>query len=1350
MAATLTRDGELTLLSFPIEKTEVDADGNVLVYGKASDGTLDSDSQIIDPEFAAKAIRDWLNDGANVRVQHNPQRDPAGVGIDMDTDDEGGTWVKSKIIEPVAQKLVLGGALRAYSVGIARPQIVRDVMARGGRIKGGQVVEISLVDRPANKNCSIQLVKMASDGHAELSGEIEGDDDFIQKALSIDVAKVGPEGFVHGWIKVGAADRDALDKTAHKLSGTSHSGNHEAASHLLKASDIIGASDKVTPRQHEDIQYHVRAAAMAAHPDNQDEVVQHLRRIQNAPKVDDTPKKRGLFSRKGDDVTVAEKMVTLELPSDVSVAFTPADLARVIAMKSKSSNVGEDRVRGGVDRDDMPSKDFAGRDRSFPVHSPGDVSDAAQSLGRAGEDNYDKSTIKENIKDIAHRKGPAYEEELPESWKMEGAETGRDYIMLKYGWTQEYLDQFSDQAVADLIKATKEMEAEVVKGACTLCHGTGKIREGHITCPRCHGDGKTQDEPDDSDDNASDDSDDSDTAEKSSKPSQADDSQDAADDDTDDDTSEDGNDGEDDNDEDDVKDDGKDDAKKAATKSCKLCGGSGKIREGNVTCPKCGGSGAKVKKSVQEAEVEKDWTVWNQERAQGAAAGSLASQPAKVPAPAPANVNAGAKPAKPAPKPKPAPPAKSGTHKPGEDDWHAAHRLLSESKHRALTANEKKLVAHVHGEHVAHEAHLAHEKHLAAQRAATHQVRTTTSRPKAVASRPVASRPKAPSASASAAANHGDHKTGPASSNKIDGMDELIVKGKAMCVKCSGAMKAKHKFCPNCGAPAGGVGEVPEKTGVKKSAVPNDTVSGANDARPIPPHREPDGAMMEEYEHDNQVPDDDGATQPSAPTRLEEPMLKGDATALALTRVMTSGAPHNLGILHDMTCPAFSPASVAKCYPQRNLAAEIDEGYWQRTALDMAASRPFPEAAFAAKLGHHAVALKSALPNVIQEAHEELHKAFSDANPGPGTAPTPASCTPGRFQRPYLAAGHAAPSPAHGMPNSTPLISGSIEASQFHRGPLDAGHAAPSPANGSMAMSKALDAAMTANNQMALASSLTNAVPHPMPPDRFGMVAGVPNISKGRTFYSNNSKDQTRQAMQAIHDHLANTFPDLCAMKSKDDDSKPAEKAVSADDVRQSMGIPVPAQLTKSADAMTLDSADAEITKLEGELDVDRAARKAAKRARKQRIFNEMLVKEAALAQDMLPEEGLINKAATATEPVEEITRTEVLIKQIEMLREVTEGQTKMLKKQARMIDELTSQPDPAVIAYRGVALERPPLYKSSGSAVPGQNPMADVAERTRAMMLNELEVQFRTSADPALREAAWRSIINLRGVGNV
>jgi hypothetical protein len=1294
MAATLTRDGELTLLSFPIEKTEVDENGDVLVYGRASDGSIDSDSQIIDSDFAAKAIREWLNDGANVRVQHNPQRDPAGVGIDMDVDPDGGTWVKSKIIEPVAQKLVLGGALRAYSVGIARPQIVRDASARGGRITGGQVVEISLVDRPANKNCSIQLVKAAKDGHAELSGEVFGDEEFIQKAI-------GRPG-----------------------------------------------------------------------------------------------------SQKGASVTstVAEKTVTIEMPSDVSVAFTPADLARVIALKSKSSNVGEDKVSGGVDRDDMPDEDFAGEHRSFPVHSPGDVSDAAQSVGRAR--GQDKEKIKDNIKAIAHRKGPEYEAELPESYKSEDApgSMGKKKHKNDDFLDDDTIDENADRDnPGDLEKAASE--ADVMKGACDLCHGSGKIREGHMTCPRCHGKGTAAKPSGDSSDSGSD-NDDDDTVKKSkkAKPGKGE-SDDSAGDDSDDDSADDADDETDDETDDDAS------------------------------------------KSV-DADVTKDWTTWNEERAQGAQPGSLASKPAVAPKPAPANVQAGAKPARPAPKPKPAAP-KSGTHKAGEDDWHAAHRLLGESKKRKLTADEQKLVAHVHGEHVAHEAHLAHEKHLAAQRA-------TMKKPKAAAS---GSRPKAKTsgtvgaAGTRAAAVAGvKRKLSHLKSEDFD--DELTLveepdvtkgRGKAMCTKCSGMMKSKHKFCPHCGAPSagGGSSDVPEKTGVKKSAeeadvvkagpfryrhgwvkidagdtpsghgmeihhtgadqmhrvrlhndgkrvgfampsasggsylanhdgnvtshktlgaalnhiagkaglpapvseadamvgksaVPDDTVSSANDARPIPAHREPDGAMMEEYEDDTHVPDDDGATERSQPTKLEEPMLKGDMNSLALARIFASGVPSSLAILHDMTCPAFSPASVAKCYPQRSVADEVDEGWWQQKALDLAATMPFPGAAHAAKLGSHATVLKSVPAPWVEEAHEELHKAFTDANPGPGTAPTPASCSPGQFNRPYLSAGHAAMSPAYGSPNSSPVVSGSITASQFGRGPLTAGHQAPSPGV-SPSVTSAITAASSVNTAVAAArrtagSSLPDSIPAMPGVSSLGSAASVPNATKGRTFYSNASKDQARDAMAAIHDHVAKTFPELCAMKNGDG---PAEKSVTPPKAPPA----VPAQLVKS----------------EAESD-EHAEQLLTKKERKRRRMEELLIKEAAFAQGMLPDEDFISKAMTASfeapaEPVmSEVERA--LTKQIAGLQELLESQAKVLKKQARALDALERQPDPSVVAYRG-GFASPEIQKQASAPV-GQGNMADVAERTKAMMLEELEHEFRTSADPALREAAWRSIVNLRGVGNV
>lgn len=192
MAATMTGTGELTYVTFGIEKVESTPDGDLYVYGKATDGSVDHDMQIVDPAFSSKAIADWLATGGNVRVQHNPQRDPAGIGVEASTDASGATWVKALIVEPIAQKLVSKGVLRAYSVGISNPTIDRDVTgkARGGIIKAGKIVEISLVDRPANASCGFQLVKSAgADDHAEFVGKVFGSDEVIAKAMGSDVVK---------------------------------------------------------------------------------------------------------------------------------------------------------------------------------------------------------------------------------------------------------------------------------------------------------------------------------------------------------------------------------------------------------------------------------------------------------------------------------------------------------------------------------------------------------------------------------------------------------------------------------------------------------------------------------------------------------------------------------------------------------------------------------------------------------------------------------------------------------------------------------------------------------------------------------------------------------------------------------------------------------------------------------------------------------------------------------------------------------------------------------------------------------------------------------------------------------
>lgn len=71
------------------------------------------------------------------------------------------------------------------------------------------------------------------------------------------------------------------------------------------------------------------------------------------------------------------------------------------------------------ERDNASASDFAGKNRSFPILKPEDVTAAVKSMGRAGSDNYSVATIKANIMKIAKRKG--WMSHLPKAWQSDGA-----------------------------------------------------------------------------------------------------------------------------------------------------------------------------------------------------------------------------------------------------------------------------------------------------------------------------------------------------------------------------------------------------------------------------------------------------------------------------------------------------------------------------------------------------------------------------------------------------------------------------------------------------------------------------------------------------------------------------------------------------------------------------------------------------------------------------------------------------------------------------------------------------------------------------------------------------------------
>ena len=139
-----------------ILKYDDNGDGTLTVYGKATDDALDIDQQICDPVWLDKAMPDWFMTGGNIREQHS--NIAAGVAKEYEAKSDG-HYISALVVDPVSVKKVQNRVLRGFSIGIKSPRVVMDKKAANGRIIDGQIVEVSLVDRPANPNCQLVLAK---------------------------------------------------------------------------------------------------------------------------------------------------------------------------------------------------------------------------------------------------------------------------------------------------------------------------------------------------------------------------------------------------------------------------------------------------------------------------------------------------------------------------------------------------------------------------------------------------------------------------------------------------------------------------------------------------------------------------------------------------------------------------------------------------------------------------------------------------------------------------------------------------------------------------------------------------------------------------------------------------------------------------------------------------------------------------------------------------------------------------------------------------------------------------------------------------------------------------------------
>jgi hypothetical protein len=152
---------DTTAVYAEITKAERDANGDLVVHGRATGPDLDLDKQICDPSWLKQAMPEWFKVG-NVREQHSSIA--AGVAQEIAELPDGGWDLKALVVDPVSAKKVEKGVLKGYSIGIRNPKVVKDASAPGGRICGGEIVEVSLVDRPANPTCTLTLAKALKPG----------------------------------------------------------------------------------------------------------------------------------------------------------------------------------------------------------------------------------------------------------------------------------------------------------------------------------------------------------------------------------------------------------------------------------------------------------------------------------------------------------------------------------------------------------------------------------------------------------------------------------------------------------------------------------------------------------------------------------------------------------------------------------------------------------------------------------------------------------------------------------------------------------------------------------------------------------------------------------------------------------------------------------------------------------------------------------------------------------------------------------------------------------------------------------------------------------------------------------
>ena len=133
----------------PLSKVEKKADGTCIVSGYASTPSEDNDGEIITLGAIKKALPGYMR-WNNIREMHRLSAVGKAQEANVDTK---GLFLTAKIVDASAVKKCVEGVYKGFSIGGRKLDKV------GNTITEIDMTEISIVDRPANPDCSFTLAK---------------------------------------------------------------------------------------------------------------------------------------------------------------------------------------------------------------------------------------------------------------------------------------------------------------------------------------------------------------------------------------------------------------------------------------------------------------------------------------------------------------------------------------------------------------------------------------------------------------------------------------------------------------------------------------------------------------------------------------------------------------------------------------------------------------------------------------------------------------------------------------------------------------------------------------------------------------------------------------------------------------------------------------------------------------------------------------------------------------------------------------------------------------------------------------------------------------------------------------